>query len=204
MVNDEVIDGDFGGREVQAEGLDVPMEDRIGIIPIGGARGQLGVRIVDPVEHKVVAATEAGVIFDGMPRGPSGKEVSKVGHGSVVKVLVKLLSPSVFDSDAAIRELHAGWECFPGLRWGEMRIMLTEVEREADDFPRHAMNDKLAALDQHGLQHLAKHWFLVKRRALLLPSSQVGLGDLCVNVIAIAKPRWSCLYAAGQVCVPCG
>ena len=27
VVDDEVIDGDFGGGEVQAEGLDVPMED---------------------------------------------------------------------------------------------------------------------------------------------------------------------------------
>src|SRR5450631_4243502 len=137
------------------------------------------------------------MVFDRMTRGPSRKELGEVGHGGVVEVLVKLLSPSVFDSDAAVGKLHAGWEGFPGLGWGEMWIMLTEVEREADDFTRHAMNDKLAALGQHGLQHLAKHWFLVKRRALLLPCRAIGLGDLCVDVIVIAKPGWSCLYAAG-------
>lgn len=70
MFDDEGVGGDFGGGKVEAEAFDVPMGERVGVVGGDGALGQLGVGVVEPVDDKVVAAREAGVVLDRAATAP--------------------------------------------------------------------------------------------------------------------------------------
>ena len=62
MVDDEGVGGDFGGGDAEAEAVDVPVGEGVGIVGVDGTFGQLRVGVVDSVEHEVVMAGEGAPV----------------------------------------------------------------------------------------------------------------------------------------------
>ena len=181
MVDDEGLGGDFDGGEAEAEGIDVPVGERVGIVRGDYAFGQLGVGVVDPVENKVVVAGEAGVVLDGMACGVGGEVLREVLHGCVEEGL-DLSITTLGHQNSTACELDAGWEGCAGFGFSEARGAFAWFDGPAGDGrARNHVGDEMAAVGEHGLQHLPEHWLLVEGEALLLPLGEVCLGDFSVD-----------------------
>ena len=102
-----VCGGDFDRGEAEAEGVDVPVGERVGVVGVDHAGGEFGVGVVEPVDDEVVVAGEAGVVLDGVA-SESMDRYSDVGHGGSIEAQSGLALRAGYGTiHPAVGKLHA-------------------------------------------------------------------------------------------------
>jgi hypothetical protein len=106
VVDDEGVGGDFDGGDAEAEAVDVPVGEGVGIVGVDGTFGQLRVGVVDSVEHEVVMAGEASVIQDGVTEVLKRQIFCQDGHGGRVEAHLRFAFSMVANRYATVCKLH--------------------------------------------------------------------------------------------------